>query len=123
VGRTQETVDARANSASGRASEAAIIHCSSLSELRCSIRTGAPVSAELNAIFDWEQSGRGAELFSVGRQSGSIIINSNTLIRATDRKLQMPERASLRPLSPGAAFPQLIYRNVGLAVAGNCTQG
>jgi hypothetical protein len=26
-------------------------------------------------------------------------------------------------LSPAAAFPQLIFRNVGLAVAGNCTQG
>src|ERR1700737_1781121 len=38
----QETSEAKANSAIGRASEAAIIHCSSLSELRCSVCTVAP---------------------------------------------------------------------------------
>ena len=39
---TQDTVEANTNKASGRASEAAIIHCSSLSELRCAVCTGAP---------------------------------------------------------------------------------
>src|SRR2546430_12599391 len=39
---TQETMEAKSNSASGRASEAAIIHCNSLSELRCAVCTGAP---------------------------------------------------------------------------------
>src|SRR6202158_4481266 len=38
----QETSEAKANSAIGRASEAAILHCSSLSELRCSVCTVAP---------------------------------------------------------------------------------
>src|SRR5258708_19495191 len=38
----QETAEAKPNSATGSASEAAIIHCSSLSELRCSVCTAAP---------------------------------------------------------------------------------
>src|SRR6266446_5089 len=46
------------------------------------------------------KAGRGAELFSVGRQSGSIIINSNTLIRATDRKLQMPGTSIVAAVEP-----------------------
>jgi len=48
----------------------AIIHCSSLSELRLLDRTGARVSAELNASLIGNKGGGG--IFSVGRQSGSI---------------------------------------------------
>src|SRR5882757_9391642 len=39
---TQETLEAKMKSASGRATEAAIIHCSSLSELRCAVCKVAP---------------------------------------------------------------------------------